>query len=155
TPPLPPTNELIAQLVREAENVSDIFFSPMRSPQVRVNGRIILPISSNFPELLPDDTRRIASDLIGNRPNVRPRLEAEGSCDFSFFVPKLGRFRVSIFSQRGSFAIKLRVIADAHLPTFESLRLPSQLDRLVHLRSGLVVISGPMGSGKSSTLAAI
>jgi twitching motility protein PilT len=154
-PPLPPTNELIAQLVKAAENVSDIFLSPMRTPQVRVNGRIISPIFSTYPELLPDDTRRIASDLIGNRPNVQPRLDAEGSCDFSFFVHKLGRFRVSIFSQRGSYAIKLRVIPDAALPTFESLRLPSQLDRFVHLRSGLVVMSGPVGSGKSSTLVAV
>jgi len=155
TPPLPPTNELIAQLVKAAENVSDIFLSPMRTPQVRVNGRIVSPIFATYPELLPDDTRRIASDLIGNRPNVQPRLDAEGSCDFSFFVPKLGRFRVSIFSQRGSYAIKLRVIPDASLPTFESLRLPAQLDRFVHLRSGLVVMSGPVGSGKSSTLVAI
>src|SRR5271156_5102087 len=155
TPPLPPTNELIAQLVKVAENVSDIFFSPMRTPQVRVNGRILSPNLTNFPELLPDDTRRIASNLIGNRPNVQPRLEAEGFCDFSFFLPKLGRFRVSIFSQRGSYAIKLRVIPDASLPTFESLRLPAQLDRFVHLRNGLVVMSGPVGSGKSSTLVAI
>jgi twitching motility protein PilT len=155
TPPLPPTNDLIAMLVKAADNVSDIFFSPMRAPQLRVNGRIIAPIFSNLPELLPDDTRRIASDLIGNRPNVQPRLDAEGSCDFSFFVPKLGRFRVNIFSQRGSYAIKLRVIPDPAIPSFESLCLPVQLDRFVHLRSGLVIMSGPVGSGKSSTMAAI
>ena len=155
TPPLPPTNDLIALLLKSADNVSDIFFSPMRAPQLRVNGRIVSAVFSNLPELLPDDTRRIAGDLIGNRPNVQPRLDAEGSCDFSFFVPKLGRFRVNIFSQRGSYAIKLRVIPDPVLPTFESLQLPAQLDRFVHLRSGLVIMSGPVGSGKSSTLAAI
>lgn len=155
TPTLPPTNELIALLVKSADNVSDIFLSPMRSPQVRVNGRMASAILSDLPDLLPDDTRRIANDLIGNRPSVQPRLDAGGSCDFSFFVPKLGRFRVSIFSQRGSYAIKLRVISDPVLPTFDSLHLPQQLEQFVQLRSGLVVFSGPVGSGKSSTLAAL
>ncbi|MGA8223763.1 MAG: ATPase, T2SS/T4P/T4SS family [Candidatus Acidiferrales bacterium] len=155
TPPLPPTNELIALLVKSVEKVSDIFLSPMRAPQVRVNGRIISPLFTELPELLPDDTRRIANDLIGNRPSVQPRLNAEGSCDFSFFVPKLGRFRVNIFSQRGSYAIKLRVISDPVLPTFESLHLPPQLEQFASLRSGLVVFSGAVGSGKSSTLTAV
>jgi twitching motility protein PilT len=152
---MPPTNELIALLVKSAENVSDIFLSPMRAPQIRVNGRIVSAVLSKLPDLLPDDTRRIANDLIGNRPSVQPRLNAEGSCDFSFFVHKLGRFRVSIFSQRGSYAIKLRVISDAALTTFESLHLPPQLEEFVQIRSGLVVVSGPVGSGKSSTMAAL
>jgi twitching motility protein PilT len=155
SPPLPPTNDLIALLVKSAENVSDIFLSPMRSPEVRVNGRIVSAVFSDLPELMPDDTRRIASDLIGNRPNVKPRLEAEGACDFSFFMPNLGRFRANIFSQRGSYAITLRIISDPVLPTFESLSLPPQLEQFVRLRSGLVVVSGPAGSGKSSTLAAL
>jgi twitching motility protein PilT len=155
TPALPPTNELIALLVKSAEGVSDIFLSPMRPPQIRVNGHIISAVLANLPDLLPDDTRRIANDLIGNRPSVLPRLNTEGSCDFSFFVHKLGRFRASIFSQRGSYAIKLRVISDAALTTFESLHLPPQLEEFVQIRSGLVVVSGPMGSGKSSTMAAL
>jgi len=156
TPPLPSTRELTEVLMRVAENVSDIFLSPMRLPEVRANGRIIsVARSLGLPALLPEDTRRVVHDLIGNRPTVLPRLEAEGSCAFSVFFARLGRFRVNIFSQRGSYAITLRVISDPPLPSFESLHLPPQLGRLVQLRSGLVISSGPAGSGKSSTLTAV
>jgi twitching motility protein PilT len=153
--PLPPTKELIALLLKESEKVSDIFLSPMRPPEVRANGQILAAGNSGIPPLLPEDTRRIAQELIGHRPTAQPKLESHGSCDFTFFLPRLGRFRVNIFSQRGSYAITLRVIPDPALPTFEGLSLPPQLQKLVNLCSGLVVASGPAGSGKSSTLAAI
>jgi twitching motility protein PilT len=152
---LPPTKELVQSLLKVTTKVSDIFFSPMRLPEVRANGRTIPAHLPGIPLLLPDDTRRIASDLIGHRRNISLRLDAEGSCDFSIFYTPLGRFRVNILSQRGSYAITLRVVSDPVLPTFRSLRLPAQFERLVHLRSGLVVVNGPTGSGKSSTLAAI
>ena len=154
-PSLPPTRDLIESLLKLAPNVSDIFLSPMRAPEVRTNGQILKAQPGSLPMIVPEDTRRIASDLIGNRPNVLPRLESSGSCDFSCFLVGLGRFRVNILSQRGSYAITLRAIADPVLPTFETLRLPPQLDRLVQLRTGLVIVSGPAGSGKSSTLAAV
>jgi twitching motility protein PilT len=151
---LPPTRVLFETLLKMTDKVSDILLSPMRPPEVRINGRIVSAKSPDLPVLLPDDTRRIAADLIGNRPHVQPRLDAEGSCDFSFFLQGVGRFRASIFSQRGSYVIALRVIYDS-LPSFESLRLPDSLLRLVRLRSGLVIAAGQAGSGKSSTLAAM
>lgn len=141
--------------MRVTEHVSDIFLSPMRPPEVRANGRIISASKSGMPTLLPEDTRRIVNDLIGNRPTILPRLEAEGSCAISLFYARLGRFRVNIFSQRGSYAITLRVIPDPPALSFESLQLPPQLGLLAELRSGLVIASGPAGSGKSSTLTAL
>jgi twitching motility protein PilT len=150
----PPTRVLIETLLKMADRVSDILLSPMRPPEVRINGRIVSAESPDLPVLLPDDTRRIAADLIGNRPHVEPRLEAEGSCDFSFFLQGVGRFRATIFSQRGSYVVALRVICDS-IPSFESLRLPDSLLRLVRLRSALVIAAGHAGSGKSSTLAAM
>jgi twitching motility protein PilT len=155
SPPLPPTRELIESLQKLRSDVSDIFLSPMRLPEVRAGGQIIRPDAASLPVLVPEDTRRIASDLIGNRPSALPRLEAEGSCHFSCFLAGGSRFRVNIFSQRGSYAIALRAIPDPLLPTFETLMLPSQLARLTRFRSGLVIVSGPAGAGKSSTLAAI
>ena len=155
TPALPPTRDLVEALVRVTEHVSDIFLSPMRPPEVKAKGRIISASKAGLPALLPEDTRRIGNDLIGNRPTILPRLEAEGSCAFSLFFARLGRFRVNIFSQRGSYAITLRVIPDPPALTFESLQLPPQLGRLAELRSGLVIAGGPAGSGKSSTLTAV
>lgn len=152
---LPPTRDLVASLLSLSENVSDIFLSPMRGPEVRVHGRILKADTPALGMLLPDDTRRIANDLIGSHPNALPRLQADGCCDFSCFLNGLGRFRVNIFSQRGSYAITLRAIPDPVFPTFASLHLPESVARLVTLGSGLVIVSGPAGSGKSSTLAAV
>jgi len=152
--PLPRTKDLIETLLKAEDSVSDVFLSPMRRPEVRANGRIVSARLGDLPVLFPDDTRRIASDLIGTRANISHRLDVEGACDFSIFLPT-GRFRVNIFSQRGSYAITLRVISDPILPSYDSLHLPRQLERLVRLRSGLVIVSGPSGSGKSSTLAAV
>jgi len=154
-PSLPSTRALIETLLKVEKGVSDIFLSPMRAPEVRACGAIVRAPTSSLPMLTPEDTRRIAADLIGNRPKVLPRLEAEGSCDFSCFITGLGRFRVTIFSQRGSYAIALRAIPDPHIPNFESLALALPLRRLTEIRSGLVIVSGPAGSGKSSTLAAV
>ena len=154
-PSLPPTRTLIGTLLKVASGVSDIFLSPMRAPEVRACGQIVRVPAGSLPVLVPEDTRRIVTDLIGTRPRVLPRLEAEGSCDFSCFLTGLGRFRVNIFSQRGSYAIALRAISDPQIPDLESLHLPAQMEKVMRMRSGLVVVSGSTGSGKSSTVAAI
>jgi len=154
-PPLPPTKTLIWTLLKAAKGVSDIFLSPMRVPEVRASGGMVRLPEGALPMLVPEDTRRIVTDLVGSRPRVIPHLEAEGSCDFSCFLTGLGRFRVHIFSQRGSYAISLRAISDPVIPGFEALQLPAQLQKLVMMRSGLVIVSGPTGSGKSTTVASI
>jgi twitching motility protein PilT len=151
--PLMPTEEMLATVLRTSEGVSDLFFSPMRPPEVGSSGRFSPASLPGTPVLVPEDTTRIAHDLIGNRPALLARLRDQGSCVFSFFLANLGRFRVHIFSQRGTYAIALHVIPDV-VPNFPSLGLPPQLKRLVEQPSGLVLIAGPAGSGKSSTLAA-
>jgi len=77
-----------------------------------------------------------------------------GSCDISYRLPGHCRFRVNIFQQRGSHAIVMRVIPQV-IPTFSDLNLPAQLAEIVDLRNGIVLVTGPTGSGKSSTLAAV
>jgi len=81
-------------------------------------------------------------------------LEQEGSADLSYGVAGVGRFRVNIFRQRGSCAVVMRVIPD-RIPGFEELNLPAKLRDVVQLRNGIVLVTGPTGSGKSSTLAAV
>src|SRR5438046_7889273 len=81
-------------------------------------------------------------------------LREQGSCDISFGLPGLARFRVNIFIQRGSCAVVMRVIP-TNIPDFASLRLPQSLSEIAKLRDGIVLVTGPAGSGKSSTMAVL
>jgi twitching motility protein PilT len=104
--------------------------------------------------LSADDTRRIASDLIGNNKQAINVLREQGSCDISYGMPGLARFRVNVFIQRGSCAVVMRVIPTS-IPDFAGLGLPPQLGEVAGLRDGMVLVTGPRGSGKSSTLATL
>jgi twitching motility protein PilT len=134
--------------------VSDLIFSPGRPPQVEVYGQLIPIQAPGLRTLSADDTRRIASDLIGNNKQAITMLREQGSCDISFGMPGLARFRVNVFIQRGSCAVVMRVIPTA-IPEFAALGLPAQLKEIATLRDGIVLVTGPRGSGKSSTLAAL
>lgn len=101
-----------------------------------------------------DDTRRIASHLIGNNKAAITMLREQGYCDVSYALPRVARFRVNVFIQRGSCAIVMRVIPTL-VPTIESLNAPRDLAAIASLRDGLVLVTGSRGSGKSSTLAAL
>jgi twitching motility protein PilT len=107
-----------------------------------------------FEVLAPEQTVQIAQDLIGGNPVAGDQLTRDGSADLSYALPGVARFRVNIFKQRASYAIVMRVIA-MRVPTFDDLGLPPQLAAIVPLRNGIVLVTGPTGSGKSSTLAAI
>src|SRR3954462_1676764 len=91
--------------------------------------------------------------LRGDRDAVKPLLE-NGSVDVTHSIPGKTRFRVNIFSQRGTYAIVLRVIPEG-IPTLDSLNLPRELFNVGKLKNGIVLVTGPTGSGKSTTLAAI
>jgi Tfp pilus assembly ATPase PilU len=127
-PHLMATEELLATLLRVSENANDLLLSPMRPPEISVNGRFSPAPLPDIPLLVPEDTTRIAHDLIGNRPALLARLREEGSCVFSFFLVNLGRFRVHIFSQRGTYAISLRVIPDV-VPDFLFLALAGPIEK--------------------------
>ena len=141
-------------MLRATEKVSDLIFSPGRPPQVEVYGQLIPVQGPGLRLLTADDTRRIASDLIGDNKQAINMLREQGSCDISFGLPGLARFRVNIFIQRGSCAVVMRVIPTA-IPEFAALGLPAQLGEIANLRDGIVLVTGARGSGKSSTLAAL
>ena len=147
------TPVLIATMLRAAPKISDLIFSPGRAPQVEVNGELVQLKIPGVGMLKPDDTARIAADLMGRSKHALEKLKEEGSCDISYSVPKLSRFRVNIFTQRGSCGIVMRVIP-TDVPDFRSLNLPKELNEAAELRPGIVLVTGPTGSGKSSTLAA-
>jgi twitching motility protein PilT len=147
------TNTIIATMLRAAPKISDLIFSPGRAPQVEVNGELVQLKIPGVGMLKPDDTARIANDLMGRSKHAMENLKEEGSCDISYSVPKLSRFRVNIFTQRGSCGIVMRVIP-TEIPDFKTLNLPPELNEAASLRPGIVLVTGPTGSGKSSTLAA-
>jgi twitching motility protein PilT len=148
------THSLLAAMLRATDKVSDLIFSPGRPPQVEVYGQLIPVQGPGLRSLTADDTRRIASDLIGGNKQAINILREQGSCDISFGLPGLARFRVNIFIQRGSCAVVMRVIPTT-VPEFSALGLPPQLGEIAGLRDGIVLVTGPRGSGKSSTLAAL
>ena len=148
------THALLAAILRANAQVSDLIFSPGRMPQVEVNGQLIGVQGAGLRPFTADDTRRIASDLIGDNKQAIAILREQGYCDVSYGLTGAARFRVNVFIQRGSCAVVMRVIATA-IPALESLGLPPQLAEVAHLRDGIVLVTGPRGSGKSSTLAAL
>lgn len=149
-----PTPTIISAMLKAARHVSDLFFSPGKFPQVESSGQLVPVRVPGLEVLKAEDTARIAGDLIGSNKHAVEKLRQEGSCDISYSLPKLSRFRVNIFTQRGSCAIVMRVIP-GKVPNFADLHLPEELQAVTNLRNGVVLVTGPTGSGKSSTLAAI
>src|SRR5438128_658563 len=146
--------KVLQQMLSVSDKVSDLIFSPGRPPQVELVGKLQAVEIPGVERLSPAQTAGIAKLVIGNHEVPAESLEKYGSADLSFSVPSLCRFRVNIFKQRGSLAIVMRVIPPRP-PTFEDFNLPSQLRDVVELKNGIVLVTGPTGSGKSSTLAAI
>jgi twitching motility protein PilT len=148
------TPALLGAMLRAADRISDLIFSPGRPPQVQVYGQLIPVQVPGLTALTPDDTRHIAADLIGDNKQAVATLREHGSCDISYSLAGIARFRVNIFIQRGSCAVVMRVIPTV-IPDFASLRLPTHLADVAKLRDGIVLVTGPAGSGKSSTLAVL
>src|SRR5206468_518911 len=148
------THALLAAVLRANSEISDVIFSPGRPPQVEVHGQLLQVEGQGLRPFTADDTRRIASDLIGSNKQAINILREQGSCDISFGLPGLARFRVNIFIQRGSCAVVMRVIPTT-IPEFSALGLPPHLGDIASLREGIVLVTGARGAGKSSTLAAL
>jgi twitching motility protein PilT len=148
------THSLLAAILRAHDQVSDLIFSPGRLPQVILYGQLITVEGRGLRPMSADDTRRIAADMIGNNKPAITLLREQGFCDVSFSLPGCARFRVNTFIQRGSCAVVMRVIPTV-IPSFASLGLPQQLSEIATLTDGFVLVTGPRGSGKSSTLAAL
>ena len=145
---------IIEQMLLVSENVSDLNFSCGQKPQVEING-VLYPASPiGLGKLSAFQTEMIAMSLMRDNPDAAAQLVKYRTADLSYALPGKCRFRVNIFQQRNSFSIVMRVIPH-EVPTFEALRLPKQLAEIADIRNGVVLLTGPTGSGKTSTLAAI
>ena len=148
---LPP---IIERMLLVSDKISDLNFSVGQLPQVEVNGKLTPVQPLGLQKLTPYQTEIIAMTLLQENPEAADRLVKTGTADLSYSLPSRARFRCNVFQQRGVYSIVMRVIP-TDIPSLGSLGLPAQISDIAELRNGLVLITGPTGSGKSSTLAAV
>jgi len=148
---LPP---ILDKMLSLADNISDLNFSVGRPPQVEINGKLTPVEMKGLRSLTPYQTEIIALSLLEGNVDATKKLVQTGSTDISYAIPGRIRFRVNIFKQRGTISVVMRVIP-THVPSIADLGLPEHLAEISHLKNGIVLLTGPTGSGKTSTLAAI
>jgi twitching motility protein PilT len=152
--PLFDLDPLLETMLDAAPNISDLNLSVGRPPQVEVDGALRPVPYAGIERLLPYQTELIAMRLLQGKRDLAEKLVKTGSADLSYSLARRTRFRVNVFAQRGSYSIVLRVIPNK-IPTVEELGLPPQLNEIASERNGIVLVTGPTGSGKSTSLAAI
>ncbi len=145
---------IIEQMLLVSDNVSDLNFSCGQTPQVEISGVLYTVSPMGLGRLTAFQTEMIAMALLRDNADAAMQLAKVRTADLSYALPGKCRFRVNIFQQRNSFSIVMRVIPH-EVPSFDSLAIPPQLQDICEIRNGIVLLTGPTGSGKSSTLAAI
>lgn len=139
--------ELLELMVKK--NSSDLHITVGSSPILRIDGKLV---KTDYDILSPEQTKKLAYSVMNERQ--RQKFEENSELDLSFGVEQLSRFRCNVFMQRGNVAMALRQIPHM-IQTFSELGLPEVVPKLADLPRGLVLVTGPTGSGKSTTLAAL
>src|SRR5947207_4425307 len=129
---------------------SDLHITSGTYPQVRISGR--LTQLTQFEQLTPQDTQRLAYSILNE--TQKQKFEEENELDLSFGIQGLARFRCNVFRQRGAVGAAIRLIP-YKIRTFDELALPPIVQQLAERPKGLILVTGPTGSGKSTTLAAM
>src|SRR5215203_3528538 len=145
---------VLQRMLGVSDKVSDLIFSPGRPPQVELLGELQPVPVPGLEKLLPTHTAALAKIIMGTHLTAGENLHKLGSADLSFSAPGFARFRVNIFMQRGTHAIVMRVIPNRP-PQWSDYNLPEVLKEICGLKNGVVLVTGPTGSGKSTTLAAV
>lgn len=141
----------LQQLLEQASSLgaSDLHITVGVPPIVRINGELK---RLGADPLGTADTQELLENVMNDEQKVL--FGKNGEVDFSFSYPSIGRFRASFYRQRGSYAAAIRLVASV-VPSAEDLRLPQAICELAEMKRGLVLVTGPTGSGKSTTLAAM
>jgi twitching motility protein PilT len=148
-------DQVITSMVGAADGVSDLLFVVGRPPQIEVYGKLKgVDIEGLTPVLTPPHVKAIAEKMMGESERLHSDLKVNGSCDTSYAVPDLARFRVNIFKQNGHHAIVMRKLS-TQIPTCESLKLPPIFKEIIKEKTGIIFVTGATGSGKTTTLAAM
>ncbi len=128
---------------------SDVHMTVGIPPKMRVNGTLV---TMPYDRMLPADTLEVLKSIMNEKQEEK--FEEMGELDFSYSIPDLGRYRVNAYRQRGTVAMALRLVS-SEIPSAESLGVPESVVDLYTRKRGLILVTGPTGSGKSTTLAAI
>jgi len=146
---------LMAAMLESHDSVSDLNFSVDRPLQVHSNGELA-PVSVTPPiaNLTPFQTETLALNLMHNDRRLIQMVLQQGSCDTSYFLTGKARFRVNVFSQRGNYSIVMRKL-ETLIPSIDDLKLPEPFRKMTKEKNGLVLVSGPTGVGKTTSLAAL
>jgi twitching motility protein PilT len=145
---------LLEAMLDAGTGISDLNISVGRPPQVEVDGQLRPVPYAGIEKLTPFHTEQIVMRLLQGKRDAADKLVRTGSTDLSYSLAGRTRFRVNVFAQRGTYCVVLRVIP-SKIPTVEELGIPPQLNEITKDRNGIVLVTGPTGSGKSTTLAAI
>lgn len=146
---------VLTSMLEVAPGISDINFTVGRPPQVEAFGVLkTADVPPHIAKLTPFQTERVALNIINGEKRLLRELATKGSCDCAYMVAEKLRFRVNIFRQRGHLAIVMRK-AQTDVPTIQSLNLPVIMKDIAKEKTGLVLVTGATGSGKTTTLAAI
>jgi twitching motility protein PilT len=151
----PEIDHLLMKMVESNVNISDLILTVDKPFQVEVSGLLVgVELEPQFEKLTPFQTETFALNLINQDQRLLEMLIKEGSCDLSYELPGVARFRVNIFSQRGHYSIVLRKL-DTQIPTCTELSLPDAYYRVASEKNGIVLVTGATGSGKTTSLAAV
>lgn len=131
------------------EKASDIHFTAGCPPYYRIDG-VLTPLKGD--KLQPTDLEALLLPILDNRH--RNELETNGQTDMAYAIPGVGRFRVNVYKQRGTLASAMRCLPFS-IPDADSLGIPAEVQALTAKKRGLVLVTGPTGSGKSTTLASL
>jgi twitching motility protein PilT len=146
---------LLGAMLDSHTEVSDLNITVGKPLQVETLGELVgVTVDPPIEQLTPYQTELLALNLINGNRRLLDELLRTGSCDSSYALPGKARFRVNIFSQRGFFSVVLRKL-NTRIPTLEDLRLPEIFREIAKEKTGLVLVTGATGSGKSTTLAAL
>jgi len=151
----PEIDHILTRMLESNANISDVVLTVDKPFQVEAAGRLVgVDLEPPFEKLTPFQTEIFALNLINQDQRLIEMLIREGSCDLSYELPGIARFRVNIFSQLGHYSIVLRKL-ETKIPSCAELGLPDAYYRIVAEKNGIVLITGATGTGKTTSLAAV
>jgi twitching motility protein PilT len=147
-------DQLLTALIQSAEGISDLLFVTGKAPLAEIHGRLVPPPNSTEPILTGERIQSLAHAIINGNQRLIQDLAKAGSCDCSYSLTGICRFRVNIYRQNGNHAMVLRRLS-SQIPSMEQLQLAPVFHEIIKEKTGLVFVTGGTGSGKTTTLAAL